>query len=122
MSWTLTQNGSSTSLDDPIAIAEVGVERIATYNFGGDDYVSHHSGRQTEQLIVTGIQYSSDVYTLMSEIKTMMDAAEEVTVTGLPDSNHNTTYRIAHLAKDRHEADYNCVRYTITLEKKQEGS
>ena len=121
MTLSIAGDSDTVTLTDPFGIAEMSTEKIATHVFSDNSYVAHHTGRSSEGLIITGIQRGSDVYTKMSDIKAIMDNAEEVTISGLSDSNLNGDYRIANLEKRRQTSDGLCVRYTLSLEKKQEA-
>ena len=121
MSGSFTITGSSAvTLIGPSTLAEVNVENVGTIVFSDNSYVAFHAGRSSEQLILTGVHTSSNVFTLMASVRTLMDNREEVTISGLPDSNFNSVYRIMDLGCVRNVADGYCVRYTLTLSRKHE--
>lgn len=100
----------------PSSLAEATVKSVENlvFNDGTDAQLSR--GKMSDSLTLSGQETSSATLN-MEMLNTFMDAQRIVTVSGLPDSNLNTDYRIVNLGFSQEAGMMNRYNYSIVLER-----
>ena len=112
----ITYSGTDVTLADPSGMQENVSKNVQNlvFNDGSDRQLDH--GKTNDTLTLSGRESVAAVVD-MEQLNTFMDDQRIITVSGLPDSNLNTDYRIICL-DFRQEAGYiNRYSYSITLER-----
>ena len=124
MSFTLTTDKISVTLDyNPSSLVNSTSKKIGVYvfNSGNDSVIDE--GKNSDMLTLSGIiDNTTDTHTTIADnINTMLDSKDDVAVTGLPDSNLNTDYKIYSFSISKGKGNVNEYMYTISLERKYDS-
>jgi len=119
MSYTLTTDTASVTLNDPMGIDFTTTRNIVNYVFPDDTDEQEDEGKTIDQITLSGMEWASAAAN-MEIINTMMDDQETVTMTGLSDSNLNTDYRVNAFSFNQQGGWVNRYKYSLTLERLQD--
>jgi hypothetical protein len=116
MSVVLTNGTSSVTLN----VANVSNTTIKNINIGtyrsGNDIILDE-GRDRDYITLTGYLTGSTASTYCGYINDLAEAGEEVTISGLPDSEMNVDYLIYNITIDEKGGKVNYKQYSIVLER-----
>jgi hypothetical protein len=110
-----TSSATSVTLTDPNSLNISHGRQIKRYTFPDGEYEIDDYGRSNKTLTISGIETSS-AFTNMNTIKTMTHYGAQVTITGLSDTNLNTSYMIKDFSFNQEPGDVSLYRYNIVLE------
>jgi len=116
MSYTITGMSSSVTLSDPTSISIGVVKKVENYVFADGTDSQLDRGKSSNYITISGVE-TSNSRGKMNTLNTMMDNQEDVTITGLPDSNLNSDYLIRSLNFNHIPGTIDVYRYTISLER-----
>ena len=120
LTFPITFSGAEPELtmNPPDSITNSISRNLTRFTFTNGSYEVLDKGLGSEQLILTGYEASTssiEAMTKMDEIEDMM--GQEITISGLDDTNLNTTYYIENLSYEEPLGHQKQIRYSLTLEK-----
>ena len=116
MSYTITSTSSSVTLNDPSSISIGVVKKVENYVFADGTDRQLDRGKNSNYITISGVE-TNNAQGKTNTLNNIMDNQEDVTVTGLPDSNLNSDYLIRSLEFRHMPGTINIYRYTISLER-----
>lgn len=117
MTLTLTGTNSTVTLTDPKTVSTTTVKNMSILTLYDGDEKAVDRARTSDGITLTGTQTTS-AYTKCKTLNQIMDGENEVTISGLADSNLNADYRIGNFSFSA-DIGYptNMYDWTITLER-----
>ena len=113
-SFSIDYGSSAANLTIPSRILESTSNTIQNLVFNDGTDVQLNRGKTGDSLTLSGTEIL-DALTLMNTLNTFMDSGVVVTLSGLPDINLNTDYRISNFDYDQMLGEV--CKYNITLER-----
>ena len=115
MSLTVTGT-TSVNLNTPSILTERISKNVKNMIFTDNTDTQLDRGKNSDSLILSGTE-TTDVSTKMNSINTLMDSGEEITLSGLDDTNLNTEYIITDFEFNQKAGTTNIYTWTITFER-----
>ena len=116
MTYTITSTETYVALDTPSNISHGLNKKVNTIIWGDGTDVQDDYGKSGDILKLTG-KIITNAYNSVASINTIMDNQEIVTITGLPDSNHDTDYYIKNFSFKQNSGMIARYDYSLSLER-----
>lgn len=114
--FTITDGTTILSLSMPLALIESTTNEIQNLVFSSGRDKQLNRGKTNDSLTLSGTE-TTDAVARMEGLNTFMDDQIILTLSGLPDTNLNTDYRISNLDFVQEAGYPDIYNYNITLER-----